>query len=125
MGATVPTYIYMHMHDKELMGRRKSLEKNASPVICCALSVCKKHIVENQRDELNSARKNSTDFTKLITYKSYRINAHLCIRPFFTCNVDVCARNCLRFTLLNCFRFSTKCIPHLPRLRSCPCLFAG
>ena len=63
-----------------------------------------------------TAPKKLHNFTKFLSYNSYRINTHLHNRPFFTCNVDVCALNWLEFTWLNCFRLSAECIPHLPCL---------
>ncbi len=38
-------------------------------------------------------KKRPINFTKFLSYNSYRINAHLSYRPFFTCNIDVCVLN--------------------------------
>ena len=60
----MPTYIYMRMHNKELTNKKVNL-KSFERQLTRLTSVC---IVENQRDEVNSARKNSTDFTKTYYY---------------------------------------------------------
>lgn len=77
-----------------------SLEEHLSrlclPSVAHYLRIRNINIVENRRDELNSARKPPQILLNFLLTKVSELKHTLL--TFFTCNVEVCVHNCFRFT---------------------------